>query len=313
LYTEGVVTQMLEVVLGHQIARHLLDGARSSTELAHITGLHEPSLYRMLRALTIFGVFTEQPERRFTLGPLGPPAAAFDDAFSWIVAAINELPRTVQTGTPGMELAHGMSYFEYVAQHPAAGQVSDLSMTQIHEGEPQAVAESYDFADVRTLVDVGGGNGTGLAAILQRHPHLRGVLFDLPAVVERAAPALAALGGRCDLMGGDFFQSLPARGDAYLLSHVIHDWDDDRAVTILGNCRDAIGPEGKLLLVEMVIPAAGEPHPAKMLDVMMLILTGGMERDEQQYAELLQRAGFRLTRIVPTASPVSVIEAVPAG
>ena len=210
-----------------------------------------------------------------------------------------------------MELAHGMSFFDYLTQHPAAGRNFDVAMNLINQGEPEAVAESYDFAGVRTLVDVGGGNGSGLAAMLTRHAHLRGVLFDLPAVTEQAAPGLAALGDRCEVVGGDFFESMPARGDAYLLSHVIHDWDEERALTILRNCREAMGSGGRLLLVEMVIPPGGEPHPGKMLDVMMLSLTGGMERTEAEYSELLQRAGFRLTRVVPTPSAVSVVEAVP--
>ena len=184
-------------------------------------------------------------------------------------------------------------------------------MNLINQGEPEAVAESYDFAGVHTLVDVGGGNGSGLAVMLTRHPHLRGVLFDRPAVIEQAAPALAALGDRCELVGGDFFASIPARGDAYLLSHVIHDWDEERALKILRNCREAMGSGGRLLVVEMVIPPGGEPHPGKMLDVMMLSLTGGMERTEAEYSELLQRAGFRLTRVIPTPSAVSVVEAVP--
>jgi len=311
MWSGVMVTQLLEVALGHQLPRRLLDGARSSAELAEMTGLHEPSLYRVLRALTMFGIFDEQPERRFTLGPLGPTAAEYEDGFRWGVAAINEVPRTVQDGTPGMELAHGMSFFEYLTEHPAAGRNFDVAQSLINGGEPEAVAESYDFAGVHTLVDVGGGNGTGLAAMLARHAHLRGVLFDQPAVTEQAAPGLAALGDRCEVMGGDFFESIPARGDAYLLSHVIHDWDEERALTILRNCREAMGSGGRLLLIEMVIPPGGEPHPGKMLDVMMLSLTGGMERTEAEYSELLQRAGLRLTRVIPTQTPVSIIEAVP--
>jgi hypothetical protein len=312
LISGSMVTQLLEVALEHQIARHLLDGPRSSAELAQMAGLHEPSLYRVLRALTLFGVFTEQSGRRFALGPLGPCAAQYDAAFPWIEAAFNELPRTVKTGVTGMELAHGMSFFEYVTQHPAAGRNFDVAMAMTHEGEPEAVAESYDFAHVRTLVDVGGGNGAELAAMLQRHQHLRGVLFELPAVIERGAPALAALGERCEFVGGDFFESLPAGGDAYLLSRVIHDWDDDGALRILRNCRRAMGTQARLLLVETVIPTDSQPHPAKMVDISMLVLTGGMERTEEQYAELLDRAGFRLTCVVPTPSAVSVIEAVPS-
>ena len=311
LQQAGLVSHLVEVALEHQLARRLLDGPRTSTELAQMTGLHEPALYRVLRALSVLGVLSEQPERRFALGPLGPAAARYDDGFPWITAAINELTRTLQTGTTGMELAHGMPIFEYLTRHPDAGRRFDLVMTVAQEGEPEAVAETYDFTGVQTLIDVGGGNGTALAVMLQRHPHLRGVLFDLPAVIERGAPALTGLGERCDVVAGDFFASLPAGGDAYLLSHVIHDWDDDRSLTILRNCRDAMRPDGRLLLVEMVIPPGGEPHPAKMLDVVMLVLTGGMERTEQEYARLLDRAGFRLARIIPTPSAVSVIEAVP--
>ena len=313
LLAGSLVPQLLDVALKHQLARRLLDGPRSSMELADMTRLHEPSLYRVLRALTVFGLFTEQPERRFVLGPLGPTAARLGDSLAWVEDAIKELPRTLQTGTTGMELAHGMSFFEYVNQYPAAGQAFDLGMTLMHQGELRAVAETYDFAGVQTLIDVGGGNGTGLAVILERHPHLRGVLFDLPAVIERAAPALAeAFGQRCELVGGDFFESLQVRGDVFLLSHVVHDWDDERAVAILRNCRDAMRARDKLLLAEKLIPAGNEPHPAKIVDVAMLLLTGGMERTEQQYAELLNRAGFRLTRVVPTPSAASVIEAVPA-
>jgi SAM-dependent methyltransferase len=309
----SLATHLVDAALKYQLPRRLLDGPRSSMELADMTGLHEPSLYRVLRALTVFGVFTEQPGRRFGLGPLGPTAAQFEDSMDWLDAALKELPSALQTGTTGMQLAHGMSFFEYVSQHPAAGQAFDLAVRLMHDGELEAVAETYDFASVQTVIDVGGGNGTALAAILQRHPHLRGVLFELPAVVERAGAALAeALGERCELVAGDFFKALPVRGDLFLLSRVIHDWDDPHAATILRNCRRAMSEDGKLVLVEMLIPPEDEPHPAKMVDIGMLLLTGGMERTEQQYAELFDAAELKLTRVIPTQSAVSVIEAVPA-
>jgi hypothetical protein len=162
------------------------------------------------------------------------------------------------------------------------------------------------------VVDVGGGNGTVLAALLARHPQMEGVVFDLPSVIGRGTPALEEHPGRWEAVGGNFFDGVPAGGDAYLLSHVVHDWSEERALTILRNCRAAMGPDGRLLIAEMVVPPGDEMHPAKMLDVLMLVTNGpGMERTETQYAELLDRAGFTLDRVVPTASAVSIVEAVP--
>ena len=182
----------------------------------------------------------------------------------------------------------------------------------MHGGEDIAIAEAYDFGAVRSVVDVGGGNGTVLATLLERNPQLEGVVFDLPSVIGRGTPALDAHAGRWEAVGGDFFEGVPAGGDAYVLSHIVHDWSEERVLTILHNCRAAMGPDGRLLIVEMVVPSGDEMHPAKMLDVLMLVVNGpGMERTEAQYAELLDRSGFRLERVVPTASAVSIVEAVP--
>ena len=308
LYLGVLVAQMIEVVTQNDLARHLVAGPRSSAELAQMTGLHEPSLHRVMRALTGFGLFSQQ-DGRFSLGPLGEGIAQLD-SYPWLITAVNELPRTVASGTTGMQLAHGSSFFEFFEDHPKEGAEFDRVMTTFHAGEKEAVADAYDFSTVDTVVDVGGGNGTFMSVVLPRYEQLRGVLFDLPPVIERARSAVAGLGDRCEVVAGDFFQSLPAGHDAYVLSHVIHDWDEERALTILRNCRDAMGPNGKLLLVESVVPPGDDPHPAKMLDMLMLLFTGGMERTEEEYADLLGRARFRLVRVVPTASPVSVIEAV---
>jgi SAM-dependent methyltransferase len=264
----------------------------------------------VLRALTGFGLFSQQADGRFALGPLGEGAAQLD-SYPWFIAAVEELPRTVVSGTTGMQLAHGTSFFEFLAQHPEEGAQFDKLMTTFHAGEKEGVADAYDFSTVDSVVDVGGGNGTFMSAVLPRYEQLRGVLFDLPPVIERARPALARLGDRCEAVAGDFFDSVPAGHDAYVLSHIIHDWDEERALTVLRNCHEAMGPNGRLLLVESVVPPGDEPHPAKMLDMLMLVCTGGMERTEDEYADLLGRAGFRLMRVIPTASPVSVIEAVP--
>ena len=185
-------------------------------------------------------------------------------------------------------------------------------MTKVHGSEKDAVAEAYDFSGVSTLVDVGGGNGTLLSIVLAQHADMRGVLFDLPQVVERGAPMLGAARARCELVGGDMFEAVPVGGDAYLLSHIVHDWDEEHCLALLSSCRRAMAPGARLLILEMVVPPGDEMHPSKMLDMLMISFTSGMERSAEEYEELLEHAGFRLERIVPTRSPASVLEAFPA-
>ena len=213
-----------------------------------------------------------------------------------------------------MQLAFGMPVFEYLTQHPQDSANFNRAMIATGAAEPAAVADAYDFSGVRRLVDVGGGIGTLVATVLGRYPLVQGVLFDRPDVIDDARPTLAEHGvaERCEVVGGDFFVALPENADAYLMSHILHDWDDDRCLTILRTCRKAIAPDGRLLLVEMVLPPGDTPHPGQMFDMFMLVMNaGGMERTEEQYGELLHRGGFRLTRVVPTQSAVSVIEAIP--
>jgi hypothetical protein len=204
--------------------------------------------------------------------------------------------------------------FEYLAQHPDEARLFSETMIGFHGAEPPAVAAAYDFSGADTIVDVGGATGNLLAHVLARSPAFRGVLFDRPHVVADARALLAEHGvdSRVSIEAGDFFTSVPAGGDVYLLSHIIHDWSEEQCLTILGNCRKAMTPTGRLLIVEMVLPPGDTPHPGKVLDMMMLVVPGGRERTESEYAALLAKAGFRLNRVVPTASPVSVVEAVPA-
>ena len=176
-------------------------------------------------------------------------------------------------------IAYGMGAFEYFEQHPEAGAKFDELMQAINAGEQQAVAEAYPFGEVDLVIDVGGGNGSMLAAILSRHPDVRGVLFDQPSVIGRGAPALQAHAGRCDAIGGDFFDAVPEGADAYLLSHVLHDWPEDGCIRILDSCRRAMRPGGRVLIAEMVIPPDDSPHPGKMSDMVMIAFTGdGMAR-----------------------------------
>lgn len=314
------VTQAIYVAAEIGIADSLAAGPRTAEELAGETQTQGASLYRVLRALASIGIFTEDPEGRFSLTPLGEllKSDAPGSKRSLAIMAGAEFYRSwggllssVATGGAAFDKVFGKPFFHYMSMNPDRWRIYDSAMTGVHDSETIPVLDAYDFAPFRTIVDVGGGNGLALAAILRRHPEARGVLFDLPEVAKRAQELVAGSGvsGRCRFVGGDFFESVPASGDAYLLRHVIHDWEDREAVAILEKCRDAMRPGGRVLVVESVIPSGNEPCFGKWLDLMMLVV-GGRERTKEQYAELFSMAGLRLARIVPTAHEVSVIEGV---
>jgi hypothetical protein len=305
------------------VADRLAAGPRNAAELAGPMGMHAPSLHRLMRTLASLGILTERDSQRFALTPMGealktgaPGSAratviAFGGAFwhGW-----EEIVYSLETGNTGFDKAHGMPLFEYLRQHPAEASDFSEAMVGFHGEEPPAVAQAYDFSGFKNVVDVGGATGNLLAAILSSHAGSRGVLFDRPHVVGDAPALLKARGveDRVTIEPGDFFETVPSGGDCYLLSHIIHDWNEARCLTILGHCRKAIKPGGRLLIVEMVLPAGDTPHPGKVLDMVMLVFPGGQERTEAEYASLLGKAGFHLSRVVPTASAVSVVEAVPA-
>lgn len=205
-----------------------------------------------------------------------------------------------------------MPFFDYLAEHPEDASLFSETMVGFHSQEPLAIAAAYNFSNFDTIVDVGGATGNLLAAILTSHPGPRGVLFDRPHVVADASALLEARGisDRVKVEAGDFFTTVPSNGDAYVLSHIIHDWNEDQCLTILGHIRKAISPSGRLLIVEMVLPAGDAPHVSKMMDISMLVVLGGQERTEAEYGLLLSKAGFHLARVVPTNSAASVMEAV---
>ena len=318
-WVNAVVFAAAKIGLADQLAA----GPRNAAELAGPMRLHAPSLHRLMRTLASLGILTERDAQRFALTPMGealktgaPGSAratfiAFGGTFwhGW-----EEIVYSLETGNTGFDKAHGMPLFEYLRQHPAEASDFSEAMVGFHGEEPPAVAQAYDFSGFKNVVDVGGATGNLLAAILSSHAGPRGVLFDMPHVVADAPALLKAHGveDRVTIEAGSFFETVPAGGDCYLLSHIIHDWNEDRCLTILGHCRKAIKPGGRLLIVEMVLPAGDTPHPGKVLDMVMLVFPGGQERTEAEYASLLGKAGFRLSRVVPTASAVSVVEAVPA-
>jgi hypothetical protein len=225
--------------------------------------------------------------------------------------AWGEFQYSIETGETAMEKAFGMPLFEYLAQNPELAAQFSEAMVGIHGAEPPAVAEAYDFSAFASIVDVGGATGNMLAHILARYPQPKGVLFDRPHVVTEAPALLRAKGveSRVSIEVGSFFESVPAGGDAYILSHIIHDWNEHQCLTILGNCRKAMRPGAKLLIVEFVLPEGDSPHFGKLADMVMLAIPGGEERTAAEYGALLAAAGFRMTRAVPTASDVSIVEA----
>ena len=327
--------RLMEMAIAHWQAELLLqaaemsladkfaDGApRSSAELAAEYGMRPREFYRFLRTLAGLGLLASAGGDSFRLTGLGAalktgaPGAA-RSAFIALVGdmvkpAWKDFDHGLVTGDTGFEKAHGMSLFEYLQANPGMATFFSETMVGFHGREPPAVAEAYDFSGIGSLVDVGGASGNMLGHLLSRHPGVKGVLYDLPHVVVDAPPLLESFGvaDRVTIEGGSFFESVPKGHDAYLLSHVLHDWDDGENATILKNVREAMKPDGKLLIVEMVLPEGDEPHMGKMLDMMMLLVPGGEERTVAEYAELLEPNGFRVTRAVPTASAVSVVEAV---
>jgi SAM-dependent methyltransferase len=315
------VAQMVHVVAKLGIADLLESGPKSCDELAAATGAHAPSLYRLLRGLGSLGLFTEGADQQFALTPLGDHlrtgaseslrdlAIFWSEDWHWRLWG--ELLQSVQTGEPATRRLWGMELFEYLGQNPEASAGFDRAMTGSYLERNAALLSTFDFSGIGTLVDVGGGHGRLLAAILARNPAMRGILFDRPEVVAGAQEVLRAadVADRCERVGGSCFESVPEGGDVYLLAAVIHSWDDAEAAVVLRNCGRAMGPRSRLLVVEHVIPPRDESHRGKLTDVEML-LVGGRERTEPEFRALLDSAGFRLTRIVPTGAPHSVIEAV---
>jgi hypothetical protein len=323
LTTGGWVAHMIAAAAKLNIADLLQEGPRSPHDLANAAGVNPDALYRLLRALASVGVFAEAADGRFQLTPLadclrtGVPGsmrawalAITEDHFARVWP---ELLYSVRTGRPAYDHVHGMGPFDYFTRNPEIGKTFDEAMTSFSSTEIPAVLRAYDFSGIRRLVDVAGGLGTLLCAALKANPAMTGVLFDMPAVVAGARRVMDAAGldGRCKLVGGDFFQSVPAGADAYMMKHIIHDWDDERSIRILENCRSGITPDGKILLLETVLHPGNGSDFFKLLDIAMLMISG-RERTEEQFRELLGRAGFRLTRVVPTESPLSIIEAVPS-
>ena len=320
-----VSSQVIYVAAKLRIADHLVAGPQTAGELARVTQSHGPSLKRFLRALTSLAVFTEDDEGRFGLGPLGHLLRTDTDRSLHAFAVHNneetyrawgEALHSALTGEPAFQHLYGKSFYEYMAEHPAANELWNLAMDQTERSFAiqMGIVQEYDWKDVRSVVDVGGGVGTLVAAILQSRPEMEGAVFDLPHVVAGAGPVLARHGvaGRTRVMPGDFFEAVPEGADLYLLSRVLFNWDDGDAIRILRNCRRAMSSEARLLVIEPVIRPGNRPDPRKMIDLNVFLMCGGRARTEPEHRALLKEAGFRLSRFIRTrGGSFDLVEAKP--
>jgi hypothetical protein len=297
------------------------DGTRPVSDLASETSCHERTLYRVMRYLASHGIFVEQDDRAFGHTSLSKALrSGAEDSFRPVARMLQMVSRglagfahTLKTEESALAHVFGEPMFEYLSKHPDAAAMFDAAMPAFHVGEIDAMLDAYDFSDIATLADIGGGSGAVITGVLQRHSEMRGVLFDLGHVIGRAQENLARDGvaHRCRTVEGSFFDTVPDGAEAYLMRHIIHDWSDTDSIRILENCRKAVPPGGRLLIVETVVPGGNDPSPAKEMDVMMLLYPGGMERTETEYRELVAAAGFEVAGVTPTASMVSVIESRP--
>ncbi len=303
------------------IADLLTAGPQTAEQLATATDTNAGALYRLLRALASVGIFAENAQQEFAITPLaeclrsdvpGSKRALAMMSGDEHFRAWGEILFSIRTGKTSFDKVFEKPFFEYLPEHPDKAQIFDQAMTGIHGRETDVILQSYDFSEMKTLLDIGGGNGSNITSILNKYPDMQGTLFDLPHVVERAQPHIeqAGLSNRCHLVGGSFFESVPEGADAYFMRHIIHDWDDEKSLTILRNCHTAMPEHSKLLVVDSVIPAGNEPFAGKFLDLVMLLIPGGKERTAEEFRSLFEQAGFELIRIIPTKSELSIIECI---
>ncbi|MBI2818293.1 MAG: methyltransferase [Acidobacteria bacterium] len=311
----------LNVAVRLKIADQLARGPKPAKELARAASVNEDALYRVLRALASVGVFVEVTPRTFAQTEASRHLASSEseslremvlwmsDQFHFRV--YSELMHSVQTGGTVIEKLWGCDCFQYFDRDKTEGEVFHAAMSSFSGMETPAILDAYDFNGLNTLADIAGGHGYLLTSILQKHADVRGILFDLPQVVAGAKSRIASMGldSRCKMASGNFFEAVPP-ADNYVMKHIIHDWDDARALTILQNCASAMRGKGKVIVIDMVISPGNQPHFAKWLDIEMLTMPGGRERTEDDFADLFFRAGLRLSRIVRTKAPVCVVEAV---
>jgi len=326
---------MLQIISGFWISRAiyaiaklgipdlLKTGPQTAEELASATNTHAPSLFRVLRALVSVGILKSADGGRFSQTPLSETLVTdIPGSLRWFAVselgqehypAWGNLMHSVKTGDIAFDNFFGEDVWSYFQKNPEDAAVFNNSMSNMTAAVNEAITSRYDFSGFETLVDLGGGHGGLITAILKANPKLKGVLFDAEQVIEgaRAKIEAAGLADRCETVAGDFFKSVPAGGDAYIMKWIIHDWNDEKAITILRNCRNQVPSNGKLILVDCVVPETDEPDFSKFIDLNMLVMTGGKERTGKEFEQLLGAAGFKLLRVIPTDLPTAIVEAQP--
>lgn len=323
LATGLVFTAALQPVVRMKIADQLADGPLPVSELARRTESNEDALYRVMRLLASVGVFTEMPGKVFALTSVSELMRAdvpgsLREMIAWVSNRFHfrvwgEMEHSVRTGQPAVEKVLGVSAFEAIFGDPEVAYDFNSAMTCFSRRVAPALLEAYDFSGIGTLMDVAGGHGAILCEVLSRYPQMKGILFDIPDVIEEATCYICSMkmDGRCETISGNFFDDIPAGADAYYMQHILHDWNDERASKILANCRRALEgrPNGRLIIVDSVVPQDSSPHPSKWLDLEMLLMPGGRERTEPEWRALFAKAGFEITKILPMKAAESVIEA----
>ncbi|MFO7180041.1 MAG: methyltransferase, partial [Pseudomonadota bacterium] len=317
----SLVTQMIATAMQLDVPERLKNGPLSAEAIAAAAGSHPDATYRLLRALGSLGVLVEGPDRTFSLSPMGRLLVADEPgtlaglarltAEPWHHASLGQMVHSVRTGESGFYKVHGEHLFTWLSGRPRESSVFADAMTSFSNAEASMILRAYDFSAAECIVDVGGGNGLLLAHLLEANERARGVLLELPSVVEGARRLLTEHGvdRRIEIVPGDFFRAVPEGGDIYILKHVLHDWRDERAFTIVENVARAMPRGGRLLVIEQVLAPPGVSHFSKVLDVGVMVLTdGGRERTEREHAALLERAGLELSRVVPLAGPITILE-----
>ncbi len=301
------------------IADILTEGSKSIEELAQITQSHSPSLYRMMRALASVGIFFETEGKRFELTPMAEylktgamRSIALMFNSDWSDKAWRYFLDRIKTGDTAFDKAHGMPVSDWLEKNPRAAEVFNEANAIKAANSHRAIVDVYNFSGINTLTDVGGGLGALMAEILIVNPLMNGIVADIPSVIQKARKIIRSRGleNRCQAVECDFFNEIPAGSDVYLMSNILHDWQDEQCHIILTNCHRAMKTGSKLLVVEMIIPPGNEPSVAKLLDLEMLVTTGGRERTEAEFKNLFESSGFKLSRIIPTKDGVCVIEGI---
>jgi O-methyltransferase domain/Dimerisation domain len=309
-------TQVIATAAKLDLPAHLQNGPQTAAQLSAATKTNEERLYRLLRALTSLGILEKNHDATFNLAPLGTLLRAdVSDSLRniailygepWLWAAYAQLPYSIENPTPAFDHAHGHGLYDFLKQNPSAAEKFNKAMTAFSDHEAQAIKKAYSFSTAKTIVDIGGGQGLFVLSLLKTYPHLSGIVFDLPLVINSIDHT--GVNDRINYVPGDFFEKVYSGGDVYILKSVLHNWKDQSCVTILQNCYNAMQPAARLLIIERVLPMGNEKSEAILFDINMLVMTEGQERTEAAYKRLLETSGFILNQVVGTESEVSILE-----